>query len=241
MGVGPVLRRSFAFLIEEEPNMAPKKRQRTSAPSKMADISPVQLKLKDWLAKVYELRHGGDHDHPWPLEKGGNILNMVRRVWDDEDNLARASLDFVQKLGLMTDTSTLTDFREKYVTMKARPKGALLLCFPFSFPQVQFNAFGLGIDVAHPESLFGFSVCECVIYHQKDWVALPCPSLAGPQQKDQTRLRFWPFKVLREIVLGWPLLVSNICSRNGRPRREALRQPASCSGQCRMVPFGGAQ
>ena len=49
---------------------------------------------------------------------GGTFLDMVQRVWSDEDNLQSESLRMVQKLGIMDSSATEEDFQAKYLTMK---------------------------------------------------------------------------------------------------------------------------
>ena len=104
--------------------MPPKKKQRvlgnsrTTQPQTVGDVAPARLFLRDWVAQVYQGRHGFEQEMKWPLAKGGAFLDVVQRVWSDETTLASASLDLVKKLGIMDSSATEDDFHEKYLQLK---------------------------------------------------------------------------------------------------------------------------
>lgn len=104
--------------------MPPKKRQKVAANSKynppqsLGDVAPSRLSLKEWISTAYQGRHGFPDTLKWPLLEGGSFLEMVQRVWSDEDNLKIHSLEMVKKLGIMDSAATDADFQEKYLTMK---------------------------------------------------------------------------------------------------------------------------
>lgn len=105
--------------------MPPKKKQRTSGSNQKADqptsmdhVPPVLQKLKDWLGKAYELRHGSDLEHPYPLDKGGSLLQICQRCWDNQKDFTNVSFDFMKKIGLMpSEGTTPGDFLEKYANL----------------------------------------------------------------------------------------------------------------------------
>ena len=104
--------------------MPPKKRQKTAANSKVSqpqtvsEVAPARMSLREWIGQVYQGRHGFPEQRKWPLLDGGTFLDMVQRVWSDEDNLQSESLRMVQKLGIMDSSATEEDFQAKYLTMK---------------------------------------------------------------------------------------------------------------------------
>ena len=104
--------------------MPPKKKQKVLSNSKITqpqtvgEVAPARLYLRDWIAQVYQGRHGFDQEMKWPLGKGGSFLDVVQRVWSDETTLVSASLDLVKKLGLMDSSATDDDFHQKYLQLK---------------------------------------------------------------------------------------------------------------------------
>ena len=104
--------------------MPPKKKQKVLSNSKITqpqtvgEVAPARLYLRDWIAQVYQGRHGFDQEMKWPLGKGGSFLDVVQRVWSDETTLVFASLDLVKKLGLMDSSATDDDFHQKYLQLK---------------------------------------------------------------------------------------------------------------------------
>ena len=112
------------FLVVE--HMPPKKKQRVVGNQKtdggaaltMQDVSPLQLKLKDWICQLYSLRHGSSEKLAWPIENGGSLLATCQRCWKERDGMLNASLSLLQKMGVMADSSTTADLTEKFVTCK---------------------------------------------------------------------------------------------------------------------------
>ena len=104
--------------------MPPKKRQKTMANSKttqpqtMNDVAPGRMSLRDWIGQVYHGRHGFPEQRKWPLQNGGTFLEMVQRVWSDEDNFQADSFAMLKKLGIMDSSATDEDFQMKYMMMK---------------------------------------------------------------------------------------------------------------------------
>lgn len=79
--------------------MPPKKKQRTSGSNQKADqpttmdhVPPVLQKLKDWLGKAYELRHGSDVEHPTPLTKVAASCRFARGAGIIRRSLQRSVL-----------------------------------------------------------------------------------------------------------------------------------------------------
>ena len=107
--------------------MPPKKRQKTAANSKhnppqtLGEVASSRLSLKDWISTAYQARHGLPEKLKFPLLEGGSFLDIVHRVWSDEDALTSQSLEMVKKLGIMDSSATDEDFQEKYLTMKDPP------------------------------------------------------------------------------------------------------------------------
>lgn len=107
--------------------MPPKKKAKVSGnvksvdqvnPTSLEDLSPLQTKLKDWINKAYGMRHGGGDSLPWPVEKGGSLLEICQRCWQDKDGLLNASLALVQKMGILSESATTDDFEDKFMTAK---------------------------------------------------------------------------------------------------------------------------
>lgn len=106
--------------------MPPKKKPRTtgnlksdsSAAMTLDDVSPLQIKLKDWIVKAYSLRHGCETEKfPWPVDNGGSLLEICRRCWDS-GSLIKDSLALLQKMGIMSDSTTVHDFEDKFMKSK---------------------------------------------------------------------------------------------------------------------------
>ena len=101
--------------------MPPKKKARTSGPNaatmgSMDDLSPLQVKVKDFVAKAYSLRHGTTEEKlPWPLDQGGSLLQICQRCWSDPDSMLGGSLSLLKKMGLMKDSETIDDFCHEYM------------------------------------------------------------------------------------------------------------------------------
>lgn len=111
------------------PVMPPKKRQRISGgsnqkqqvqPLNAADVAPARLQLKDWIDLVYQGRNGYAETKKFPLNDGGSFLDLVQRVWADEDALVEESCALVKRLGIVDSSSTDDDFMMKYLTMEDR-------------------------------------------------------------------------------------------------------------------------
>lgn len=106
--------------------MPPKKKIRVNSAkpteSKVAmtldDVSPLQLKLRDWMSKAYEVRHGTDEQLPWPLSDGGSLLEICKRCWGDSKVLLADSLAFVKKVGLLPVSATVNDFEQAFMKTK---------------------------------------------------------------------------------------------------------------------------
>ena len=104
--------------------MPPRKRQKTGntakshAPQTMADMSPTRLLLRDWIAQVFQGRHGHPEKLKWPLLDGGSFLDVVQRVWADEDLLIQDSITMVKKLGIIDSSATEEDFQNKFLAFK---------------------------------------------------------------------------------------------------------------------------
>ncbi len=107
--------------------MPPKKKQRTSGSNQKADhqpttmdhVPPVLQKLKDWLGKAYELRHGSEVAHPYPLDKGGSLLQICQRCWTSQKDFTDVSFEFMKKIGLMpSEGTTPGDFLDKYANLE---------------------------------------------------------------------------------------------------------------------------
>lgn len=108
--------------------MPPKKRQRLANNTKtdavaalsMQDLSPLQVRLKDWICQVYSLRHGSAEKHPWPVESGGSLLALCQRAWGDKESMLKFSLSLVQKMGFMAESAGISDFEAKYLAPQDR-------------------------------------------------------------------------------------------------------------------------
>ena len=103
--------------------MPPKKKIRVSnqkpidfkAALTLDDVSPVQLKLKEWMGKAYEIRHGTQETLPWPLSEGGSLLEICKRCWCNRQKMLADSLAFVQKVGLLPGSATVGDFEQQFM------------------------------------------------------------------------------------------------------------------------------
>lgn len=85
----------------------------------MQDVSPAQLKLKDWIVQLHQLRHGSEASMPWPIEKGGSFLHVCQRAWSDmlgTNGVVNFSLEMLQKMGLAASPMTADQFVEKFAT-----------------------------------------------------------------------------------------------------------------------------
>lgn len=103
--------------------MPPKKKARTSGPKAVAmgtmdDVSPLQVKVKDFIARAYSVRHGTSEELPWPLGHGGSLLQICQRCWNDPGCLLAGSLSLLKKMGLMQDLAAIPDFCSEYMTTK---------------------------------------------------------------------------------------------------------------------------
>ena len=104
--------------------MPPKKKQKLTTNVKgssgaaltMGDVSPFQVKLRDWVTQVYSLRHGAPEALPWPIEGGGSILSVCQRCWKDQAGLVAGFCDLVQKVGIASESMTPDVFEEKFMT-----------------------------------------------------------------------------------------------------------------------------
>ena len=79
------------------------------------DVSPLQLKLKEWMSKAYEIRRGPQETLPWPLSEGGSLLEICQRCWCDRRKIRADSSAFVQKVGLLPDSATVDDFEQQFM------------------------------------------------------------------------------------------------------------------------------
>lgn len=108
--------------------MPPRKKARISgnlksdaagAATTMQDVSPAQLKLREWIVQLYQLRHGSDVAMPWPIEKGGSFVHVCQRAWGDMlgvNGVVPSTLEMLQKMGLAANGMTADQFVEKFAT-----------------------------------------------------------------------------------------------------------------------------
>lgn len=103
--------------------MPPKKKQRMNANAKsdggpvamtMDDVSPFQLKLKDWVSQVFSLRHGSSEALSWPIEGGGSILSICQRCWKDKTGLLERACRLLENMGIGSELNPIV-FEDKYL------------------------------------------------------------------------------------------------------------------------------
>ena len=128
--------------------MPPKKRARYAAPApalapatSMAEVSKVQLKLRDWLQDVHALRHcthgSGEDGDPtevkgWPRVKPGTFRSIAQDVWSNKQKLLKRSLELLQKANLMPVGSTLEDLNTACTKLHVPPSLYFVSCNMFS-------------------------------------------------------------------------------------------------------------
>lgn len=119
--------------------MPPKKRSRHALPvvptiaTSMADVSKVQLGLREWLQSVHSLRHNeASSDQPesetgvkgHPSLKPGTFRYIAQQAWQNPPRLFKASLELLQKCGVMV---TVEDLGQLFMKLKDIPSGSMMI------------------------------------------------------------------------------------------------------------------
>ena len=143
----------------------------------MGDVSPVQLKLREWIHEVHSLRRAVDGQKPtkadgdipgWPNVKSGTFRKIAQEVWSNPQRLFKWTLDMLQKSGILEPGSSMEDLNT--ACMKLHVPSSFCV---WSFWWLLFTVPKVGIMIIIYVHTINFKIwshyCNIIMYyHQRE-------------------------------------------------------------------------